>query len=322
MTRQQIPFPGRKSLLLSLLSIILLLALGTVGVRADHKDDETGAKRVLVLGKVSDNPKKHYRYLKPMVDYVVARMQDLGITEGKVLMARDNRQMINYLKQGQVDWVTETPFSAVKFHDKAGAKFLLRKWKKGVPEYHSVIFARKDSGIETLADLRGHTIAFEDRGSTSAFYIPASVLIGAGQTLTQLASARERPPADMVGYVFSGEEINTSAWVHKGLVDAGAFNNLDWEKDDHLPQRLRKDLKIIHRTQSFPRAIELVNPAMDPRLVARLKQILLQAAQDPEARAVLDAYQKTAQFDELDEHALAGLAEARRLGAIVEQHLD
>lgn len=67
-------------------------------------------ERTLVIGKVSPNPKKHYLYLKPIADYVAGHMQDLGIDRVKVLMAKNNRQMRNYLKRRKIDWVTETVF--------------------------------------------------------------------------------------------------------------------------------------------------------------------------------------------------------------------
>lgn len=279
-------------------------------------------KHTLVISKVTENPKKHYRYLKPMADYMVKHMKDLGINEAKFLMARDNRQMVSFLKQGRVDWITETPFSAIIYHDKAGAELLLRKWKKGVPDYYTIFFTRKDSGINSLADLRGKTIAFEDPGSTSAYFVPASVLIREGLNLVWLASPREKPPEDMVGYVFSGQEINTSTWVHKGIADTGAFNNLDWNKDDHLPKAFRKDMKIFYKTRPFPRAIELVRKGLDPKIKQRLKEVLLHVHNDPKAKAALRAYHKTTKFDELDAKTWASLDEVRRILKIVQSELE
>ncbi len=304
-------------LLVPALCVVMLAPPAAVGA-----DEASAEKHTLVIGKVSDNPKKHYKYLKPIVDYAVQRMGDLGITEGKVLMARDNRQMIRYLRRGKVDWVTETAFSAVLYEEKAGAEILVRKWKKGVPEYYTVFFTRNDSGIESLADLRGRVIAFEDPGSTTAFFVPASVLLGEGYELAQLESPREKPPADMVGYVFAGDEINISTWVHKGLVDAGAYNNLDWKTEDHTPSLFRKNMTIFHQTRSFPRAVELVRKDLDPAVKSRLKTILLKAHDDPKGRSALKAYQKTTQFDELDTGTKAGLEEARRITATFHSKLE
>jgi len=278
-------------------------------------------KQTLVIGKVTQNPKKLYRYLKPIADYAVKHMGDLGIIESKVLMCKNNRQMISYLKQKKVDWVTETTFSAVIFEQKAGAEIILRKWKKGVPEYHTVFFTRKDSGINNLSDLKGKTIAFEDSGSTTAYFIPAAVLIRQGLKLVQLATPVEKPPVGMVAYAFSGQEVNTATWVYRGFTAAGAFNNLDWEKDDHVRKSFRNEMKIFHRTQSFPRAVEVVRKDLDARIKQRLISVLLNAHRDPKAKNALKAYQKTKKFDELDENTLAGIEEVRLLLKIVQEEL-
>ncbi len=298
--------PARR-VLLALLACVLVLAVGVVSA-ADRDRDRT-----LVIGKVSTNPKKHYRYLKPMAEYVVARMHDLGIDRVEVLMARNNRQMARYLRKGQVDWVTETVFSAIEFEDRAGAEILLLKWKKGVPAYHTVFFAREDSGIRTLADLKGRVITLQDAGSTSGFFVPAAELIGAGLQLEHLDSPRDSASGDRVGYVFATEEINMSTWVHKGLVDAGAFANLDWQKEDHLPRVFRDSMHIFHRSEDFPRALELVRKDLRPEVKQRLKEILLAAHEDPGASAALYAYQRTKRFAELDEEVRTGIERARMI---------
>ncbi|MDM8545571.1 phosphate/phosphite/phosphonate ABC transporter substrate-binding protein [Candidatus Venteria ishoeyi] len=280
------------------------------------------AQDVLVIGKVSSNPKKHYRYLKPMADYAVSKMGDLGIKRAKVLMARNNKQMIGYLRSGKVDWVTETIFNALIFQKKAKAQFILRKWKKGVPEYHTVFFTRKDSGINTLAQLKGKVIAFEDPGSSTAFFLPAMALLQTNLELLELGSPREQAPKDRVGYVFSRQEINTSTWVHKGLVNAGAYNNLDWEKEDHNPGLFRKDMQIIYQTKPYPRAIELVRKDLDAVIVQRLKEVLLNAHNDPDASAALRAYQKTTKFDELTPDILMKLDNARNVLQQVQDSLN
>ncbi len=294
------------------LAVLVGLWLGCQSVPA-MAQQVTDRSHTLVIGKVSDNPRKHYGQLKPMVDYAVAHMADLGITQGRVLMARDNRQMIEYLRDGRVDWVTETVFSAQIYAQQAGAELVLKKWKKGAPSYHSVIFVRKDAGIATLADLEGHSIAFEDPGSTSAYFLPASVLKGQGLTLTRLDSPRQPVPAGTVGFAFSGEEVNTATWVYKGLVQAGAFSNMDWDKYAHLSEQAWSELKVIHRTRDYPRAVELVRAGLDPAVKMRLVAVLLNASNDPDAASVLKRYQKTTRFERFDKTDRDALKQAREM---------
>ncbi|MCY7312059.1 MAG: phosphate/phosphite/phosphonate ABC transporter substrate-binding protein, partial [Pseudoxanthomonas sp.] len=89
-------------------------------VAASANDDN-----VLVLGRISDDPKAQYEQLKPLLDYVVPRMHDVGITEGRILMARDTQQMTSYLRRGRVDWVTGTAGTGMQLEKRAGAKPLL-----------------------------------------------------------------------------------------------------------------------------------------------------------------------------------------------------
>lgn len=50
--------------------------------------------------------------------------------------------------------------------------------------YYSVIVTRADSGIKTLADLKGHSLAWADPNSTSGYLIPSSSLKTQGIDLT------------------------------------------------------------------------------------------------------------------------------------------
>lgn len=249
---------------------------------------------VLVLGRISDNPKDHYEQLKPLLDYVVPRMRDVGITEGRILMARDARQMASYLRRGRVDWVTETAGTAMRLEHDAGAKPLLLTERDGVSAYRTVFFVRRDSGIESLPDMRGRSIAFENPSSTSAYYVPAITMLQHGLDLEVLLSPKDRPGADSVGYVFARSESNIATWVHKELVDAGAISDLDWDNPRNMPAAFKQDLRIIHRTDAYPRAMEMVRGGLDPRIRERLRQVLIEASNDPDAReAMLQFFQTT-----------------------------
>ncbi|MCD4718737.1 MAG: phosphate/phosphite/phosphonate ABC transporter substrate-binding protein [Desulfobacula sp.] len=279
-------------------------------------------KNVLVIGKISNNPKKHYTYLKPIADYVVSHMNDLGITESKVIFAKNTEQMVTYIKKGKVDWITETPFTAVIFQEEAGAQMLLRRWKRGVPEYHTVFITRRDSDIRSINDLIGKTIAFESPESTSAFFIPLYVLLEKGINPVKLDSPFDKPPKGRVGYVFSGQEINMSIWLHKRMVDVSAYSNLDWDKKDHTPLELRKDFIIFHHTKPVPRVIELVRNNLDPAVKFRLKEVLMKAHLDLKAKPVLKKYQKTTKFDELNSQALDSIDRIRSILKFIQMEIS
>lgn len=272
------------------------------------------ADGVLVLGRISDDPRRHYEQLKPLLDYVVPRMRVVGIREGRVLMARDPQQMMSYLRRGKVDWVTETPGTGLLLADRAGARPLLLTERSGVREYRSVIFARRDSGISRLSQLRGKTVAFQSPSSTSAYLVPAMTLRALGIPMTLVTSPHDRSDEQSIGFVFANTDVNLSAWVHKRLVDAGAFSEMDWDALLAASETFRRDLLVLHTSEPYPRAMELVSAALPPEVSNRLKQVLLGASNDPQARDALHQFFQTTGFYEADAGTRTRL-ETLRLGA-------
>ena len=293
--------PSRLRRHLAALGVAVAITLALFPASATEGD------QILVLGRISDDPNAHYAQLKPLLDYVVPRMADVGIREGRVLMARDLKQMESYLRRGRVDWVTETSAGAMQLRTGAGAEPLLLTERNGVSRYRTVFFARRDSGIATLDDLRGRSIAFQSLNSTSAYYVPAAELLDRKLSLEILLSPRDRPVAGSVGYLFARSELNIATWVHKRLVDAGTMSNLDWDSPQRVPPSYRQDFTIIHQTPDYPRALELVRGNMDPAVKARLREVLVEAASDPDARDAMLGFFKTTRFlpiDPVADHAL------------------
>ncbi|MCC8364529.1 phosphate/phosphite/phosphonate ABC transporter substrate-binding protein [Lysobacter sp. A6] len=277
---------------------------------------------MLVIGRISDDPKAHYEQLKPLLDYVVPRMANVGIREGRILMARDVQQMNSYLRRGRVDWVTETPGTGMLLRQGSGAKPLLLTERDGVSRYTTVFFARRDSGIESLKDMRGRSVAFQNPYSTSAYYVPAAELLDHGLKLEILLSPMDRPESNQVGYLFARTELNIATWVHKRLVDVGVMSNLDWQNPQRVPAAFRGDLRIVHETPAYPRALEMVRGDLDPKVAARLREVLMEASRDPDAREALLRFFKTTRFMPLDDnadHALDYIGEGvKRIRAEVE----
>jgi len=301
--------PGRNALLTRILRFACLLAALALAPPARAADALPG---VLVLGRVSDDPAAHYDQLKPLLDYVVPRMAGVGIREGRILMARDAQQMASYMRRGRVDWVTETAGTAMLLQQRAGARPLLLTERDGVSRYRSVFFARRDRGITGLDDLRGRRIAFQRPSSTSAYYVPAGLLLDRGIPLEILLSPDDQPSPGALGYLFARSELNIATWVHKGLVDAGVMSDLDWNNPARVPPTFRRDFVIIGSTPGYPRAVEVVRGDLDPRVAARLREVLIDAARDPSARDALLAFFGTTRFLPMDAAASRALVEIGR----------
>lgn len=123
------------------------------------------AEKTIVFADISDNPQKKIRRFQPLANYVAANSDQFE--QGKVKIAPDMNTIIAWLKSGEVDIYIDSPYPAMLAMNGAGAKPILRRWKKGNAEYHSLIFTMKDRQINSLSDLKGKTIAFEDPLSTT-----------------------------------------------------------------------------------------------------------------------------------------------------------
>lgn len=251
---------------------------------------------VLVLGRVSDDPSAHYERLKPLLDYVVERMADVGIREGRILMARDGQAMNSYLRQNRVDWVTETASGAISMMDRGRADLLLHTWRGGRAEYRALLIARTDSGIDELGDLRGRSIGFQHPMSTSGYRVPAGLLLDGGLDLAILLSPLDRPDPGYLSYAFTGHALNSVTWVRKGVVDAAAISDQDWEEYVLPTDDFVRDLRIIATSPAIPRGLELVRSGLDPQIRSRLREVLMAADRDPAAREALDNYFRTERF--------------------------
>ncbi len=304
-----------RTLLIFGLASWLLTGLHGVGTaHADPAQDAGGAgpKTTLTLAKVDWTPEKQIAALTVLGRYLVANLGDLGITQERVIIARDNDHMIDLLRAGEVDLVRETPFTALTLQDKAGAEIFVREWRGGVASYHTVFFTRKDSPIRSLSDLVGKTIAFEDPGSTSAYFVPMLTLRREGLSLVDLSAAGGAMSDDAVNFVFAQSEVNIVGWVARGRADAGVLSNLEWMDPEKAPASLRRNLRVFHETPPVLRSLLLVRDGLSPTLKARLKDLLVNMHESAEGRAALTAV-KVTKYDEIMGQAAADLEHVRRL---------
>lgn len=285
---------------------VLLLLVGAFAPEARAAEG-----RKLVLGRISSEPRKHIDRLRAMADYLALRLADHGISGAEIVIVDNIAAMRELFSQGKVDLISETAFTALDLSVNGPARPLLREWKKGVAQYHSVVVVRKDSGIDRLEDLRDKKFAFEDSGSTSGYFLPRGALENAGLSLVPLGDPRESPPKGALGYSFAGGEINVIAWVNRGLADAGAISNLDWEDPESAPALLRNDLKILYETRPVIRSVMLVRRSLEPSLVQEIEAILLDMDQSDGGRAVLKKYFKVSRYDRVEGGAGQGWTEAR-----------
>lgn len=253
------------------------------------------ATGVIVISDVSNNPAKKIARYQPMADYLAANLTEFDIGIGEVKVASDLPTIANWLKDGEVDLYFDSPYPAMLVSEQSGAEAILRRWKEGKADYYGIIFTMRDRNLDTLADLQGKTIAFDEVSSTSGYMLPVALFVQNGLNPVEKNALSDNLSNNEVGYVFSDDDENTIQWVISGKVDAGA---VDIGTFMEIPSESREKMAILAETDKVARHIVLVRPGMDPQMQQAIQRILVEMDRTPEGKAVLEQFEETAKFDD------------------------
>lgn len=265
----------------------VLLGLG-FGFPAGAED------RFLIFGRVHDDPVRSIRDRQEFVDYMAKKLAPLGISGGRILVVEKMHLLAQALREDKVDLFHDSVVPAMVLAKWAGSVPLLRQWKYGEADYEGVIVVKKSSGINTLADLKGRVIAFEEPHSTSASILPRMLLEEKKLKLVQVKVPGSVKPGT-VGYMY-GTDGNAPNLLITDRADAATTTYREIER---LKPEVRESLKVLAKTRSVPRQIIAVRKDLDPKIVKALKEILLAMDKDPEGKQVLKRQQNTAKIDEI-----------------------
>lgn len=201
-------------------------------------------------------------------------------------VATDYNGIIEALRAGKLDVAYLGPFSYVLAASVADVEaFAVAVTKKtGQSAYKSLIVARKDSGINTLADLKGHTFAFVDPSSASGHLFPKAGLEKAGYDPEKLFSR----------VIFSGSHDASLLAVVNNKVDAAAV------ADRILAGAVAKgvvksdDFQVVWTSQPIPESPMVWRKALDPQLKQKVAAALASMKDVPWGdQGQLDGFQKT-----------------------------
>jgi phosphonate transport system substrate-binding protein len=256
--------------------------------------------RTLSLGIVSEVHQKeieeHYR---DFVGYLARKLSAASDVEGKVIIASTPTELAKLLGQQKVDFYMESTYSTYVINDVQGAgKLLLRRWQRGKPEYQSLIFTKRNSGVNRLDDLRGKIIVFEDPESTSGYFLPKFFLLRNGFKLSEKGRLDASVAPGEIGYVFASSQEKLVDLVLTEQAAGGAFSDDDYAK---LDEKAKADVGVLAQSERLPRHLVSIRKDMAPPLADRLKAILLSMSEDDEGRKILQKTGETTKFDMLPE---------------------
>lgn len=240
----------------SVITVTLMVGSGTAIAAANDGSSERPLRVVLVPadGGTEDGTRKDFEPIFNAVSEATGLNFDLkvGQSYGSVVEAMCN---------GAADIAWFGPVSYLQAHARGCANLLAMAVSKGESVYYSGIFARKDSGISEIADIRNKKIALGDINSTSSFNIPVAMMLREGID----------PASDTASINMAGSHANVLSALSQGLVDAGGASFDSYEKALNAGVIDGNAIKVIAKSAPLPYPPLAIQPEVNADIKARLQ---------------------------------------------------
>ena len=220
------------------------------------------------------------RKFTPLASYLEKR---LGM-KVEFIPVSDYPAAVEALVNKKVDLVWFGGFTYVQAQIRSGGKIIPIAQRVEDTKFQSVFIAKTDSGIKSLADMKGKQVSFGSQSSTSGHLMPRSNLLAAGIN----------PEKDFRRIAYSGAHDATIASVVSGKVDAAALDITVWRKFVTENKVDTKAVDVFFTTPPYFNYNWSVNADMPPELREKVKQALLDIdPATPEGKEILQLNRAT-----------------------------
>ncbi|HEY5657163.1 MAG TPA: phosphate/phosphite/phosphonate ABC transporter substrate-binding protein [Myxococcota bacterium] len=267
---------GVGSAALGILAAGLLLGAAGCAEREEAVFTIEAPRRALRIGLIPEQNifSQKARY-KPLAAYLSKRA-DVQI-ELKVLSRYGN--IIQNFVSNRLDGAFFGSFTGALAHRKLGVEALARpEYLDGTSAYHGLLFVRMDSGIANANDMRGKRFVFVDKATTAGWLLPLYYFKTQGI---------EDYHSWLRETYFAGTHESAIYDVLERTADIGAAKNTVFSRLASEDPRITDELVILARSPNVPENALCVRGDLDTSLKLRLRNLLLNMDQDPEAAAVL-----------------------------------
>ena len=215
----------------------------------------------------------------------------------ELVVTTDYSSMIEAMRHDRLDLAYFGPLSYVMAKSKCDIEPFAAMQKKGKATYRSVVIANAGSGIEKMADIKGHDMAFGDVASTSSHLIPKSMLLNEG-----LKSGEDYKEH------FVGSHDAVAMNVQNGNAQAGGMSEPIFQTMMEKGLLKADKVRIIATSQEFPEYPWTMRSGLNPELKKAVRQAFLDM-KDP---AVLKPF-KADGFTAIDDAAYNPVRELARI---------
>lgn len=239
--------------------------------RSENPPTEDGSLRVAIAAMVS--PRETFQQHRQVLDYIGTRLD----TKTELIQRKTYREINELLAKGEIDLalVCSGPYATGK--EKYGFELLATPEIQGTHFYQAYLIVNKESGYQSLEDLRGRVFAFTDPDSNTGRLVP----------VYWLAERNERPETFFGKTIYTYSHDNSILAVARGLVDGAAVDGLVWEYYARKNPTYTAQTRVIRKSQPYGIPPVVASGRLPAELKGRIRQVLLEMHREPEGRKIL-----------------------------------
>ena len=208
--------------------------------------------------------------------------EQLGIRVNLTIMSRYG-EVIKRIRSRQLDGAFLSPYTATLGIRQLGLQPVVSPVNlNGESASRGYIFVRADSGIDSVDDMRGKSMAFVDPATMEGYLYPLAYLRGEG--IADLEGFFSR-------YSFAGSHASVIFAVLDGRADIGAAKDTVFDRMALQDPTIAQELRIIARSPQEPEVTLCLRKDLAADLRQKIGEILLRMETTPRGKKVLNQFE-------------------------------
>ncbi len=266
-----------------LLGLALAAAVAGCGPKADepalrYESRHNGAPPIRLAIHPLHNPQLLLQAYGPLAAYLNEHIQGRSI---HVEASRSYSAFEDKIRRREPELLLPNPWQTL-LALKHGYKVLAMAGDED--DFRGLFLARRETPIQTVADLRGIEVAYPAATAVAAAMLPQQYLHDAG-----LDVGRD------VGSLYVGSQESAILSVWSGKVKVAATWPPPWRAFQKSEPEKAAELKVLWRTPSLPNNAVMARDDLPASLVDRIRETLIGMHADAQGQAVL-AESQTSRF--------------------------
>ena len=236
----------------------------------------------ILLGAVAYDPK-----VVTIWEGIREHFHDEDVAMDFSLFSNYERQVEELLK-GHIDVAWNTPLAHVRVRQRTRGESLSLGMRDSDRDFCAKLLVRRDSGIKSLKDLAGKTLAVGSSDSTQARILPLYFLRKEGVNLSQVNLLPF--DTDLGKHGDTGtSEIDVIKALQEGRADAGTVGDLIWVNEQAAGHIDSSRIEVLWTTPGFDHCMFDAHPALSPGKVEAFRRALFAMRWDnPKHRRLLE----------------------------------